>query len=1257
MEISKFNQMKAYLLKPKRLFTKKQDTIGGGNFTGQDLGSRTGFSGIQQIKNLKRMRLEFPDPNANVEEGDYFYKIRNPDYKGPGKGDSPLKIVGPFKNKKTAQASFDKRMAEVDKIKVATLESGMADHAKKINKFVTDFYEQNIDKSDKYGIRDYEQFKKDFLKAYKESGIKDIGRRSATTFGDFPNVGKFLTEKKRKGTQEPLEMYGMKARQPSGKNLITDSEAFFKKAFFSAQIEKNPKLQKDLKRYIDYYNIDKKFYLDNPNQIDRVALKEQYADVLNPDVNPDLIFLLESDSVGTGKIRGAIMRNFFSEDYQNYVDKKNRSNIRYKELMNRIENDLTTEELKKALNGETSIKKFMDKQTAALNKIFDTGELKKAGYPELIFNADHLEGIAEIANMTNSEEKVRALKNLVGMTSQRNYQLGFGGYSQIRRSLVDKIQKGIDVKENVAELNKVTKIAYPEFEGDLYRYNPATKSAIPTENFRFEYEPEVAFKQYFNELATNPTGKFKGTEALIKQAAGSPELVKFIQDIEGGNFKNFNKVVSQYQKGKIDFGKELDYYCKVAGKRITAATGMVPGATCSSADIERGMRTDAKTPEGRERLTKVAKNFGKIFGKIVAPIDIGIEGAFALPHLLRGDAEGAIAATTAGLFGAGKDAMEQVGERFGTDSPEYALYGAENAIQQKMTAIAGLDKLLMQNRQLGIIPEESGEFKKGIGRQPQEEALRKQFAEQFVTLSKLDKGATEDFAQYYPLTADLTQRNKAIQNVRGLSDEIQATGMFKNIKGPSDQTTIEGFLETAGGKSKFPILPRFDLPALRAQATDYTGMDYLDRVSDMPTDIAAQVPAFEKAQIGQGVKDYAMKFGPMAAKEFFEAQGIDTQPFLEGMQPLLYKANGGRIGFKKGFGIFKGLPGIQLGRIEKELIKKYKREDAERSLIDIIKQSNEEANQIVNKRKLDYINNLMEDTNILDEKYVNLIDEEIRINDPELFKTIKQFEANERPALADKMRALRHPDWAEANYGEDYMSALERGQAREINQMMDDLPDVQERTLVDDIDDMNKANIDEIMGRKKNAIGGRITFASGGRMSYAEGPEDPSKRKFLKNVGIGGGIAGGIMTGLVNLMDLFKGGKKGVVATKAAESEAEKIFLDLVNVVKNKGILKRLDDPSEIKVGEIYEYKGVKVLEDGENIEVRFETDKGAPAMVEYRKPGYEVDPDAGTSVQVPGEFIGEGQEVYRIGGDNYYKDIEEEIIDPIENIKKIASE
>ena len=72
------------------------------------------------------------------------------------------------------------------------------------------------------------------------------------------------------------------------------------------------------------------------------------------------------------------------------------------------------------------------------------------------------------------------------------------------------------------------------------------------------------------------------------------------------------------------------------------------------------------------------------------------------------------------------------------------------------------------------------------------------------------------------------------------------------------------------------------------------------------------------------------------------------------------------------------------------------------------------------------------------------------------------------------MRALRHPEWAAANFGEDYMTVLENRQVQGINRMMEDIdPNIKERSLVDDIDDMNKANIDDFFGkRRKNADGG-----------------------------------------------------------------------------------------------------------------------------------------------------------------------------------------
>src|SRR5210317_53159 len=51
MKIGQYEQMMAYLKKPNRLFTSKpQNTIGGGNIQGEDLGSRTGFGNPVVLK-------------------------------------------------------------------------------------------------------------------------------------------------------------------------------------------------------------------------------------------------------------------------------------------------------------------------------------------------------------------------------------------------------------------------------------------------------------------------------------------------------------------------------------------------------------------------------------------------------------------------------------------------------------------------------------------------------------------------------------------------------------------------------------------------------------------------------------------------------------------------------------------------------------------------------------------------------------------------------------------------------------------------------------------------------------------------------------------------------------------------------------------------------------------------------------------------------------------------------------------------------
>ena len=78
----------------------------------------------------------------------------------------------------------------------------------------------------------------------------------------------------------------------------------------------------------------------------------------------------------------------------------------------------------------------------------------------------------------------------------------------------------------------------------------------------------------------------------------------------------------------------------------------------------------------------------------------------------------------------------------------------------------------------------------------------------------------------------------------------------------------------------------------------------------------------------------------------------------------------------------------------------------------------------------------MKKTNIHDDEYVVLIDENIRLNDYEMYKDIKRWDST-RPDLADKTRALHFPDWAEARYGADYEGVLQRQQARALRENID----------------------------------------------------------------------------------------------------------------------------------------------------------------------------------------------------------------------------
>jgi len=729
MKIHEYNEMMAWLKKPKRLFSSRKDTIGGGAIQGEDLGSRMGFAGPILLKtgeNKGKYKVRFRDPKFGKREGQ----------RGFNEGDKF------FATKEEADAFYQDLQSKVSEKKAAGLKSknvAVEKQAKQINDFVNGFVDENITN---YSVRDYVNFRKDLLKEFNKTKIGYASGRNALYKG-LPNVG------------------------------IEEAENYFKKLFYTNKINSDPTFQKRIGDYLEYYNIDKKFY--GGSELDKEAkilARKQYADVL--DNAGDVLFVLGDDKVGTGKFRSSIVKQFFPEEMEIYNRKKQASGAAYEEKLAQIEERLGPKKLKQVLNGETSIKRFMTKQSDILKDIFDLSTLDEG----LRFNLDHAEGIAEIAKMENSNDIMRALNNLIGMTQSRNYELGWRGYSTSRKNLLNKIEQGIDVDKSLKQLNDLTKSVYPETQGkDAYKIIKG--KVIPTKNFQFMYEPEKAFRQYFTELST----KDVGAKALLEQAKPGSELVQFLTKDE----KTYEKIANnlfdkikqnenvsleeltslrktyknQKEEALQEFGRLFCRTNSATGGRINLAQAGSPNI-CSPEEMLSNMKKDKIIAQGTDdaaalakgRLLKAGKSVGKVLGYVAAPVDIAIELAFAGPSLLRGDVQGAINATTFGMLGGGKTGMEQVGEKFGKDSTEYALYGIEESIKDKMVAMDGLQKLFSESEQLGLIPSEEGVMQKQIGLEPQQKALLKQFANQFKTLGDLDKKATQNFETFYPLTID-----------------------------------------------------------------------------------------------------------------------------------------------------------------------------------------------------------------------------------------------------------------------------------------------------------------------------------------------------------------------------------------------------------------------------------------------------------------------------------------------------------------------
>ena len=235
------------------------------------------------------------------------------------------------------------------------------------------------------------------------------------------------------------------------------------------------------------------------------------------------------------------------------------------------------------------------------------------------------------------DEKINsgAKRNFDGQASQR--------YQDIIEARKNKDWKKVESLVN--DHKKAVKNFYiknPEAKGKVkltqLNYDPVKK--------RFASPTEIYGKDVFPSKIQKDMDKFYRKTGLSLDVGSTMTLEKVAKDP-----KTLNKFLKQA-------GFNIDK-CLSSGGRVKLQGGGGVN-TCIRGVIEEEQK---KAMKGNKVSFEKFGKFGKLARTgawILGPLDIPIELAFALPHMLAGDKEAAKRATTFGLFGWGKSKMDEV---------------------------------------------------------------------------------------------------------------------------------------------------------------------------------------------------------------------------------------------------------------------------------------------------------------------------------------------------------------------------------------------------------------------------------------------------------------------------------------------------------------------------------------------------------------------------------------------------------------------
>ena len=567
---------------------------------GEDLGYRTGFRKPIYVP-TKKSYVVNDRKNRLIED----FKIE--DYGSKSKAKKAADALD-----KKISAENEKRRIETSKKNRADFSNKRIDFKKSINTWTQNWMDNNIDN---YDLKDADTFIKDMKEAFEDFNIEAPSKNTAASIDGFPNIGSDA-----KGGKAAFTPYGIDSIKKPGKSKGGSSyyDSFFRRAFLTNKIQTDDVLKNRISNYLDYATLNKP---GGGPALDKLKLK--YADTLNN--LDDVMYVLSDDTQVVNLAKKNMLSNIFPQ-YNKFKAKQNSSTISRKNNIAKIEKTLGPKKLKELLNGGTSIDKFLVDEGKTLKEFFPSMKELPLG---LRYSVDHNIGIAELAKLSKSDME-KGLSSLIGMSNKRNYDLGWKGYSVIKKNLINKIQQGVDVSGNIDKLNEITAKAYPEELKGKKAYDLVNDKLTFTEDFTFRTNPEERFKSYFREINKTPEGgaaikkDFGSMNNLTKKVmAFCPAGTAKVTKAGGGRVpyadgpvctpeeavRGMNEEIEKIKKGKASAGESSRTVNKLKNLGSVGMRGLVKAGLVSEVLFESALGFDKVVSEGQSPMQAFRQSY------------------------------------------------------------------------------------------------------------------------------------------------------------------------------------------------------------------------------------------------------------------------------------------------------------------------------------------------------------------------------------------------------------------------------------------------------------------------------------------------------------------------------------------------------------------------------------------------------------------------------------------------------------------------